>query len=89
MGDAMKGVRVVMPYDTYRLYQIERVKNPAEVRRADEQSARLAAAASALFRGITRPVRAIGRPSIPGRGAWPAPPGLTGPGLCRQQKVAS
>ena len=29
----MKGVRVVMPYDTYRLYQIERVKSPAEVRR--------------------------------------------------------
>ena len=26
-----------MPYDTYRLYQIERAKSPAEVRRADEQ----------------------------------------------------
>ena len=26
----------MMPYDTYRLYQIERVKSPAEVRRADE-----------------------------------------------------
>ena len=24
----MKGVRIVMPYDTYRLYQIERVKSP-------------------------------------------------------------
>ena len=33
-----------MPYDTYRLHQIERVKSPAEVRRADEQAARLAAA---------------------------------------------
>jgi Tfp pilus assembly protein FimV len=87
MGDAMKGVRVVMPYDTYRLYQIERVKSPAEVRRTDEQAARLAAAASALFRGITRPVRAIGRPSP--AAAWPAPPGLTGPGLCWQQKVVS
>ena len=29
-----------MPYDTYRLYQIQRVKSPAEVRRADEQAAR-------------------------------------------------
>jgi hypothetical protein len=63
MVEAMEGVRVVMPYDTYRLYQIERVKSRVEVRRADEQAARLAAAASALFRGITRPVPAIGRPS--------------------------
>jgi hypothetical protein len=73
MGDAMKGVRVVMPYDTYRLYQIERVKSPAEVRRADEQAARLAAAASALFRGITRPVRAIGRPSSAAARGLPRP----------------
>jgi len=83
----LKGGMIMMPYDTYRLCQIERVKSPAEVRRADEQAARLAAAASALFRGITRPVRAIGRPSP--AAAWPAPPGLTGPGLCWQQKVVS
>jgi len=47
-----------MPYDTYRLYQIERVKSPAEVRRADEQAARLASAISSLFRGVARPGRA-------------------------------
>ena len=47
-----------MPYDTYQLYQIERAKSPAEVRRADEQAARLASAASSLFRAVTRPWRA-------------------------------
>jgi hypothetical protein len=53
----------MMPYDTYRLHQIERAKSPAEVRRADEQSARLASATSSLFHGITRPWRARRRPS--------------------------
>jgi hypothetical protein len=53
----------MMPYDNYRLYQIERAKSPAEVRRADEQAARLASAASSLFRGITRPWRAMRRAS--------------------------
>ena len=52
-----------MPYDTYRLYQIERAKSPAEIQRADEQAARLASAISSLFRGITRPVRAVQAPS--------------------------
>ena len=52
-----------MPYDTYRLHQIERAKSPAEVRRADEQAARLASAASSLVRGITRPWRAMRRAS--------------------------
>ena len=49
----------MMPYDTYRTYQIERAKNPAEVRRGDEQAAQLTSAISWLFRGITRPVRAM------------------------------
>jgi hypothetical protein len=63
MDDALKGGRTMMPYDTYRLYQIERAKSTAEVRRADEQAARLASAASSLLRGITRPWRATRRPS--------------------------
>jgi len=58
-----------MPYDTYRLYQIERAKSPAEVQRADEQ----VSAGSSLLRGLTRPVRAIPRPySRPLRPAYPA-----------------
>ena len=29
----------MVPYDTYRIYQIERAKAPAEARRADQQAA--------------------------------------------------
>lgn len=61
--DARNGDRVMMPYNSYQLYQIERAKNPAEIRRVDEQAGRLAAAASSVFRGITRPVQAMRRPS--------------------------
>ncbi len=52
----------MMPYDTYRLHQIERAKSPAEVHRADEQAAWVASAVSSLLRGITRPARAVRRP---------------------------
>jgi hypothetical protein len=55
-------VKTLMPYDTYRLHQIERAKSPAEVQRADEQAARLVSAASSLLRGLTRPGRATQRP---------------------------
>ena len=72
-------VKTLMPYDSYRLHQTERVKSPAEVRRADEQAARLAAAAASLLRGITRPVRAVlwpyprpGRPAYAARRDWGA-----------------
>jgi hypothetical protein len=62
-----------MPYDTYRLYQIERAKSSAEVQHADEQAARLISAVSSLLRGLTRPVRAIRRPyPRPPRSACPA-----------------
>jgi hypothetical protein len=53
-------VRSHDPYDTYRLYQIERAKSSAEIQRADEQAARFASALSWLFGGImrrTHPVR--------------------------------
>jgi hypothetical protein len=63
----------MMPYNSYRLYQIERVKSPAEVHRADEQAARLASAVSSLLRGITRPVGAIRRPSLAGTRRMPRP----------------
>jgi hypothetical protein len=52
-----------VPYNTYRIYQTERTKGLAEVRRADEQAARVASAISSLFRGLTRPVRAVRRPA--------------------------
>jgi hypothetical protein len=52
----------MMPYDTYRLYQAERAKSPAELQCAGEQAARLASAVSSLLRTITQPVRAAGGP---------------------------
>ena len=64
-----------MPYDTYRLYQIERAKSPAEIQRADQQAARLVSAISSLFRAMMRPARAVSAPS-PGRVAPLAAPGL-------------
>ena len=43
----------MMPYDTYRLYQIERPKTVAETRLADENAGRLAAAVAGLVRPLT------------------------------------
>jgi hypothetical protein len=63
----------MIPYNSYRLYQIERVKNPAEIRRADEQAARLASAISSLFHGITRPVQRARRSFPPGMRRLPSP----------------
>jgi len=40
----------MMPYDYYQLYQAERVKSSAEIRFADAQAGKLAAAASQVFR---------------------------------------
>ena len=62
-----------MPYDTYRLYQIQRTKSSAEIRRADEQAARIASALAALFDVITRRQH-IGTDGRPAQGvgtAWP------------------
>ena len=63
----------MMPYDTYRLYQIERVKSPAEVRHADEQAARFAFVRFPLFRRIMRPGAAARRP-LPATGHGPPRP---------------
>jgi hypothetical protein len=63
----------MMPYNSYRLYQIERAKSPAEIRHADEQAGRLASAASSVFRGITGPFRVTRRPSSAGTCRLPRP----------------
>lgn len=49
----------MMPYDTQRLYQIERPKNLGEIRQADEQAAQLVSAVSSLFSGLAWPVRRL------------------------------
>lgn len=44
------GLRIMMPYDIYWVYQIEGAKSPAKVRGADERAARVASAVSSLVR---------------------------------------
>ncbi len=58
----------MMPYDIYRLYQAERTKSAAEVQRAGEQAARIAAAVCWLFRARTwrsGPAADRGRAALP------------------------
>ena len=47
-------VTSMMPYDTYRMYQVERAKSPGEIQRSAEQAARLASAVARLFRAVAR-----------------------------------
>jgi hypothetical protein len=75
----------MMTYDPYRLYQAERAKSPAEVRRADEQLGRVAAAASSMFHDIMRPVRARRRRYPPAR--WGGVPRPAEPACCRGRMV--
>jgi hypothetical protein len=46
----------MMPYQSYQIYQIERTKTRAEIRRADEQAGHMAESVSRLWRHATRPV---------------------------------
>jgi hypothetical protein len=52
----------MMPYDTYRLHQAERVKHPAEIQYADKRAAQVTSAVSWLVRPFTLAVRAARRP---------------------------
>ena len=58
----------MMPYDNYRLYQIERAKNVGEIRYADEQAARFLSAVSSLFSGFAFPVRRLAAAVLSGPG---------------------
>ena len=46
----------MMPYQSYPLYQAERTKTAAEIRRADEQLGRMAQSVSWLWHHATRPL---------------------------------
>ena len=48
----------MMPYEPYKLYQIERPKTATEIRLADERTGQLAAAAAGLFRQLTNAIGA-------------------------------
>ncbi len=52
----------MMPYQVYMLYQIERPKSPAEIRRADDQRGKAAKSMSVLRRRAAEPM-----------GIWRAP----------------
>jgi hypothetical protein len=57
----------MMPYETYRLYKIERPKNLGEIRQADEQAAQFVSAVSSLFSGFAWPVRRLAAAVLTGR----------------------
>jgi hypothetical protein len=50
----------MMPYETYKLYQVERPKSAAEIRLADEHAGRLAAAAARTLAQLTRMTKVMG-----------------------------
>jgi hypothetical protein len=51
----MTGSVAMMPYQVYQLYQAERTKTAAEIRRADERLGELSRALSSVWRHATRP----------------------------------
>jgi hypothetical protein len=55
----MTGSVVMMPYQVYQLYQAERTKTAAEIRRADEQLGKLSRAFSSAWQHATRPQAAL------------------------------
>ena len=46
----------MMPYQSYLIYQVERTKTGAEIRRADEQLGHMAETVSWLWCRATRPI---------------------------------
>ena len=46
----------MMPYQSYQVYQAERTKTAAEIRRADEQLGRMAENVSWLWQQAIRPI---------------------------------
>jgi hypothetical protein len=53
----------MMPYQAYQIYQAERTKTAAEIRRTDEQLGHMAANMSWLWRRATRPAARFRSPS--------------------------
>jgi hypothetical protein len=49
----------MMPYQVYQLFQAERTKTAAEIRRADEQLGELSQALSSAWHHATRPITVL------------------------------
>jgi hypothetical protein len=52
----------MMPYQVYQLYQAERPKSPADIRRIDEQLGRAAQSRSRLWRRAAKPIGILPAP---------------------------
>jgi hypothetical protein len=52
----------MMPYQFYQLYQAERTKTAAEIRRTDEQQGELSRALSSAWHHATRPIAVLRAP---------------------------
>ena len=52
----------MMPYQSYQVYQAERPKSVAELRRADEQLGHIAESVSRLWHQATRPLTLLRGP---------------------------
>ena len=52
----------MMPYQAYLLYQVERSKSPADIRRIDEQLGRAAESRSRLWRRAAKPIGILRAP---------------------------
>ena len=52
----------MMPYQSYQIYQAERTKTCAEIRRADEQLGHMAENVSSLWHRATRPIALLRGP---------------------------
>ncbi len=61
----------MMPYQSYQVYQAERTKTAAEIRRADEQLGHMAENLSWLWQHATRPIALLRGPGR--RPAYSAP----------------
>jgi hypothetical protein len=53
---------IMTPYQSYQVYQAERPKSAAELRRADEQLGHMAESVSRLWRQATRPLTLLRGP---------------------------
>ena len=53
---------IMMPYQSYQVYQAERPKSAAELRRADEQLGHIAEGVSWLWHQATRPIALLRGP---------------------------
>jgi hypothetical protein len=73
----------MMPYQAYLLYQVERPKSPADIRRIDDQLGRAAQSRSRLWRRAAKPIGILRAPHRAKRPAQLKPRPLSTHGRAR------